>query len=187
MRFDPRSPLVLSTHDLGRRPGAMRESSLSAPAPADVGVGMVGVPEGSAVAFDLRFESVIEGVLVTGRASVALEGECARCLTRFEQDLEVTFQELFVYPESDAEDDEAMRLDGELLDLEPVLRDAVVLALPFQPVCRTDCPGLCTECGALLADNPGHTHEAVVDARWGALVGLRVDSSAAGAAREDEE
>lgn len=187
MRLDPRSPLVLSAHDLARRPGEMRALTLTAPAPGDLGAGMVRVPEGSPVELELRLESVVEGVLVTGSAEVGLAGECARCLGSFEGAIEVSLQELFVYPESEAGEDEAARLDGDLLDLEPVLRDAVVLALPFQPVCRPDCPGLCVECGVPLADNPGHTHEDSVDERWQALVGLHMDSSAAPAAGEDEE
>ena len=52
-----------------------------------------------------------------------------------------------------------------------MLRDAVVLALPFQPLCRDDCPGLCTECGARLADDPGHQHESAIDPRWATLQG----------------
>jgi uncharacterized protein len=53
-----------------------------------------------------------------------------------------------------------------------LLRDAVVLALPFQPLCQDDCPGLCVECGARLADDPGHQHDEPVDPRWAALQGL---------------
>ncbi len=121
---------------------------------------------------DIRLESVMEGVLASGSARVRLTGECARCLGPIEDDLDVTLQELYVYPESDAEEDEAARLDGELLDLEPVLRDAVVLALPFRPVCRADCPGLCVECGVRLADQPGHSHPESVDPRWGALAAI---------------
>ena len=84
------------------------------------------------------------------------------------------FQELYVYPESDTATrrTRTSRLEGDLLDLEPLLRDAVVLALPFQPLCQDDCPGLCTECGARLADDPGHQHDEPVDPRWAALQGL---------------
>jgi len=71
-----------------------------------------------------------------------------------------------------AEDDEAFRLDGDDLDLEPAVRDALVLALPFQPRCRPDCPGLCTICGAHLADDPEHTHDERIDPRWAALLEL---------------
>ena len=66
-------------------------------------------------------------------------------------------------------DDEVSRLEDDLLDLEPLLRDAVVLALPFQPLCEEDCPGLCVECGARLADDPDHAHEEPIDPRWAGL------------------
>ncbi|MPN13396.1 hypothetical protein SDC9_160717 [bioreactor metagenome] len=125
-------------------------------------------------------ESVTEGVLVSGLATVRLEGECSRCLTPLEDDLEVDIQELFVYEDqSVADDDEDLaRMQGELLDLEPTLRDAVVLDLPFTPLCREDCAGLCPECGANLNDEPDHTHGPGVDARWGALSGWTTDRDA---------
>jgi uncharacterized protein len=67
-------------------------------------------------------------------------------------------------------EDEERHLDGDLLDLEPAFRDAVVLALPMSPLCRDDCPGLCVECGVPLAEaGPGHRHEAASDPRWAAL------------------
>jgi uncharacterized protein len=186
MRLDPRSPLVINTHELGRRPGSMRTLELSVPAPEDLGIELIGVPAGSPVEVELRLEAVMEGVLASGRAWVTLSGECARCLEPLEDDLEVTLQELYVYPESDAEEDEASRLEGELLDLEPVLRDAVVLALPFRPVCTPDCPGLCLECGARLQDDPCHAHEESVDPRWAALSTLTTNA-ADGSVGPDEE
>ena len=160
---------MLDTRELGRRPGSQRTVSISAPAPADLGIEVLSVPEGSPVEFDLRLEAVMEGVLVTGTAQAALVGECSRCLEDIDDDVVADFQELFVYDESDAGEDEASRLEGDLLDLEPLLRDAVVLQLPFQPLCRDDCPGLCVECGAKLADDPGHQHDEAIDPRWAAL------------------
>jgi uncharacterized protein len=186
MRLDPRSPLVLSTHELGRRPGSMQALELTVPAPADLGVELLGVPEGSPVELDLRLEAVMDGVLATGEARATVAGECARCLDSFEDHVEVSFQELYVYPESDAEEDEASRLVEDHLDLEPVLRDSVVLALPFQPLCSPDCPGLCPECGVRLADEPGHAHEEQVDPRWAALSALKT-TNAGPEAGEDEE
>lgn len=175
--LDPRAPLVLDTRELGRRPGSQREVSLTVPAPADLGIEVLAVPEGAPVELDLRLEAVMEGVLVTGSAQAGLEGECARCLDPIREDIVVNFQELFVYDDiRDAaeaeEDDEVSMLRDDLVDLEPLLRDAVVLALPFQPLCEDDCPGLCVECGARLADEPDHTHEAAIDPRWKALTAL---------------
>ena len=157
--LDPRSGLVLDTHELGRRAGAMRAVQTSVEAPADLGIDVIGVPPGSPVELDLRLESVVEGVLVTGTATVEVRGECVRCLGEISDELEVDIQELFVYPGSEAAEDEASRLQGDLIDLEPLLRDEVVLDLPFQPLCRDDCAGLCVECGANLNDDPDHSHE----------------------------
>ena len=176
---------MFDTHELGRRPGGLQRVSRSIEAPRDLGVeGVVRVPEGAPVELELRLESVMEGVLVTGTARASAEGECVRCLEPVELDLDVDYQEMFSYPASDdrgrskavagdeAEDDESMTpLEDGMFDLEPVLRDAVVLALPMQPVCREDCAGLCSECGINLNDNPGHHHDAV-DIRWAALQGL---------------
>ena len=170
--LDHRSGLVLDTRDLGRRAGAMKVVQTSVEAPADLGIAVIGVPPGSPVELDLRLESVVEGVLVSGLATVQLRGECVRCLGEVSEELEIDVQELFVYPESDATDDEASRLEGDLVDLEPLLRDGVVLDLPFQPLCREDCEGLCVECGANLNDDPQHTHDAPLDPRWEKLRGV---------------
>jgi uncharacterized protein len=169
-RLDPRGPFVVDTRELARRPGSMRKVSRTVQAPADLGLDSVGVPDGADIELDLQLESVMDGVLVSGSALAPLRGECVRCLDGVESDLDAPFQELYVYPDGDA-DEGASRLVGDLLDLEPVLRDAVVLALPLQPLCREDCPGMCAECGALLADDPEHHHE-VADPRWAALQGL---------------
>ena len=163
---------MLDTRELGRRPGSERKVPLTAPAPADLGIEVLHVPEGSPIEFDIRLEAVVEGVLVTGTAEAGLAGECVRCLEEIRSEITAELQELFVYDDGDepvTEDDETSRLEGDLLDLEPLLRDAVVLALPFQPLCQDDCPGLCAECGARLADDPDHRHEAAVDPRWAAL------------------
>jgi uncharacterized protein len=182
--LDPRAPLVLDTRELGRRPGSQLELSRTVSAPADLGIEVLHVPEGSPVELDLRLEAVMEGVLVTGTAQASLEGECVRCLepisaTQNQQSIEVRFQELFVYGDHalpEDEDNEVSMLQDDLADLEPLLRDAVVLALPFQPLCEEDCPGLCPECGARLADDPDHTHEAAIDPRWAALAELKTQT-----------
>jgi uncharacterized protein len=175
---------VIDTRGLGRRPGSQREVTRTVPAPAGLGIEVLSVPEGSQVTLDLRLEAVMEGVLVTGTARAGLEGECVRCLDPIVEDIDVTLQELYLYDDhnhdkaahpDDDEDDETSKLEDDLLDLEPLLRDAVVLALPFQPLCMDDCPGLCTECGASLKEDPEHTHEDPIDPRWSALADLDTD------------
>jgi uncharacterized protein len=179
IRLDPRSPYVLDTRDLGRRPGTQRTFSRVVPALPDLGSEVIGVPLGSDVELRLRLEAVMEGVLLSGTARATAMGECVRCLERVELDVEVDLQELYVYPGRAHEEDEddLREVEDDLIEIEPALRDAVVLALPFQPVCREDCPGLCTDCGARLADAPGHSHE-TTDPRWAALAGLVTADSA---------
>lgn len=168
--LDPRDPLVFDIRDLGRRAGSMMEVDRTVPAPADLGGGVAVVQPGSDLVLGLRFESVVEGVLVSGTASVTVAGECARCLDPVEWDQTVALTELFLH-EPGPEDEELPVLDGDFLDLDPVVRDAVVLALPLAPLCRADCPGLCVECGARLAEDPTHEHDRI-DPRWAGLAGL---------------
>jgi uncharacterized protein len=172
-RLDPRKPFVLDVRELGRRPGSMRPVRAEVPAPADLAVGLAGVPAGEPVTLDLRLESVVEGVLVSGAVTAPVTGECARCLTPVTQTVTVELTELFAYPDSvteqTAEDGEVSHLVGDMLDLEPLVRDALVLDLPLSPLCREDCRGLCAGCGERLDDLPDdHTHT-TTDPRWAAL------------------
>lgn len=182
-RLDPRSPLVISTRELTRRPGTMQELHRTVELPEDLGTDIIAIKAGSPVEVEVRLESVVEGVLVTGSVRGTATGACVRCLDPVDLPVEGTFQELFAYTDraahhhevgADSYEDGVYELVGDLVDLEPVIRDAVVPTLPFQPVCREDCPGLCPECGIRLADDPEHHHE-VIDPRWSALSGLLGD------------
>jgi len=172
-RLDARTPLVLTTHELERRPGTMRRVALREPAPADLKIEVIGVPEGDEIELDLRLESVLDGILISGTVRALAVGECVRCLEPVQRPLEVDLQELFAYPGHESEDTAVV--EGELIDLEPTVRDAVVIALPLAPLCRADCPGLCPQCGAPLADDPQHAH-GTTDLRWAALQRLALDT-----------
>lgn len=172
-RLDPRAPLVLDTRELGRRPGAMRTVRLTVPAPDGLGLEMIGVPEGAPLVLDLRLEAVMEGVLVSGTVTAPVSGECGRCLDPVTDEVVVDLQELYAYPDSATDDTTAQgevnRLVADMLDLEPVVRDAVVLGLPLTPLCRDDCRGLCATCGVRLDElPPDHAHRQI-DPRWAAL------------------
>ena len=178
-RLDPRSPLVLDTKEVGRRPGSMAELAREVGAPAEFGTEVLRVAEGEPLDVDVRLESVVEGVLVTGSVQGTATGACVRCLDPISLDVTGRFQELFAFADRNAHhqqvgDEDAAEeylIEDGLIDLEPVLRDAVVPSLPFQPVCRPDCPGLCSECGMHLAEDPDHAHD-VIDPRWAALTDL---------------
>jgi len=173
---DPRSPYVFDVREVGRRAGTARSYRRSVPAPAGLGSDLVGVPEGALLQLDVQLESVTEGVLVTGAVTGPLRGECGRCLDPIDDELGVDVCELFAWPNSvtdeTTERDEVHRINGDYLDVEPVVRDSVVLGLPWTPLCRPDCAGLCPDCGQRLDDLPaGHTHD-VLDPRWAALAGF---------------
>jgi uncharacterized protein len=151
----------------------MREVRRVVPAPGDLGLELIGVPRGSDLALDLTLQSVSEGVYVSGRVRASLAGECGRCLRPIEDTVDVDIAELYAYQDSTTdettEEDEVGRIEDDLIDLEPVVRDAIVLALPVNPVCREDCRGLCPECGVPWDDLPAdHAHEQL-DPRWAAL------------------
>ena len=170
------SPLVVSVTNLMHRPGTMETLTEVVPAPADLGNALIGGEEGSDIALEIRMESVVDGILVTGSVVVDVHGECSLCLDPIDYEMSANIQELFVFEKAPAggpedEVDEQYAVEDDSIDLEPALRDAVILQLPFQPVCRDTCQGLCADCGARLEDDPGHHHE-VLDPRWSALQGL---------------
>jgi len=179
-RLDARSPFVVDVRELGRRPGAMRELERELPA-ADLLTGKgsldaIYTAESADLELQVRLESVMEGVLATGVVAGSLVGECVRCLDPVEVDVNADFQELFYYDKDTLtaeEADEAQFVVEELLDLQIIVHDGVLLDLPLQPLCAEDCPGLCSECGARLAEDPEHAHEAA-DPRWAALAQLKV-------------
>ena len=177
------NPWRVDLRELGRRAGSMQELDRTAPAPPGWRVELIGVPEAAAVGLRLRLESVMEGVLVTGDLDVPVEGSCARCLEPIEDTLHLSVQELYAYSgsttEATSEEDEVRRIEGDYLDLEPLVRDTVVLNLPLAPVCTEDCAGLCVDCGQRLDDLPAdHAHE-VIDPRWAGLAGKFTSSSGA--------
>ncbi|WP_041939762.1 MULTISPECIES: YceD family protein [Frankia] len=182
-RRAPKGPLVLDTRELGRRPGSMRRVRTQAALPADLGTEMMWVPAGATAALDLRLESVIEGVLVSGTIVAPLRGECGRCLDEVSDVGTVEVRELFYYADRAvdvADDDDARVLVDDHADLEPVVRDALVLDLPLSPTCRPDCAGLCADCGARLDEvGPHHSHDRL-DARWAALSALAEDGAPTG-------
>ena len=141
--------------------------------PTGLGLDVIGIPPGDHIVLDVRLESVVEGVLVSGTVSATITGQCARCLETLTDSLEVELTELFAYPDTatdgTTDPDEVSRVIDDLVDLEPVIRDTVLLALPQAPLCREDCPGLCPECGGKRAElGPDHRHE-TIDPRRAAL------------------
>lgn len=148
--------------------------------PSRIGLDMIAIQQGAPLDMDLRVESVSEGVLVTGTVSGPTVGECCRCLTPVNGNVQIGLTELFAYPDSateaTTEEDEVGRVVDDRVDLEQAIVDAVGLELPFAPVCQPDCPGLCPHCGVQLANDPSHHHD-TIDPRWAKLVDMMSDDS----------
>ncbi|WP_449277518.1 YceD family protein [Leucobacter sp. GX24907] len=166
------SPYRENIRDILNRPGEMRERRRTIVVPERLGESLASVPEGESLDLDVRLESVHEGILASVQASTTMHAECGRCLTSFATPFEVEFQELFAYTPSEADE---YGVHGDHVDLEPPLRDAAVLALPFQPVCRPDCPGLDPESGELRDAEVEAKTDAPIDARWAALAEFQAD------------
>ena len=163
--------LVIGVADLLRRPGNHRDEHLEAVVD---GLQVLGshVPQGAPAVIDLRLESLNEGIVARGSIEAPWVGECRRCLRPIESTLRADVYEVF---EDEPVEGETSKLDVDRIDLEPVVREAVLLELPLAPLCQEDCAGLCPECGADRNTSPcGHVIE-TRDNRWSALDELRFD------------
>ena len=175
------------THDLPHRAGEMREYQLNITDHGGLGFDAVSIPKDEPIDVDLKIESVSEGVLASAHITSFAVAECGRCLEPLEYEIEEDFQELFEYEKEGKDkkkkksknedeeelDDDIRYMDGDEIDLEGPIRDAIILNLPLNPLCKADCQGLCPDCGEKIENLPSdHAHEKV-DARWAALGDLK--------------
>lgn len=185
MRSRLNGPFILPVRDIVKRPGEMREHTFTVTLPEQWGEGIVSFEKGSNLDLDVRLESVHEGILVSGAADAEYVGVCGRCLIDIARPVEVEFQELFAYP---GEEETDFEVQDDHVDLETLVRDATVLALPFQPVCQPDCLGLDPETGERLTASTGTEQAAPIDPRWSALQQITdQDGTAQSRAAEKEE
>jgi uncharacterized protein len=179
MTNDTTTPeLTVHVRDLLRTPGGRKHVDLRfKPAdlrfkPADLATPVATVDEAEQATLVADIDSVVEGLLLQGRITARVQLSCVRCLTTFGQDVEVEVTELFALDPADAEEEGYAVVPVDMLPLDTMIRDALVLALPSTPVCRTDCAGLCPECGAdRNTADCGHGG-AEPDPRWLPLAGL---------------
>ncbi len=158
---------AIDVRDLVGRPGEWRNAQVSGTID-DLATELAGLPADTPVTADLILESLEEGILASGRLQGVLSLRCARCLTSFEQELTVEIRELFApFPHEDS-DEYPLEPDG-FLDPDQMIRDAVGVELPFAPVCRPDCRGLCGRCGGDLNLGECTCVEPDIDPRWAGL------------------
>ena len=163
-------PLSVDVSELLRAPGSsMRVRSTSRS--EGLGVALARVEEGSEVAVDLELEALVDGIHVTGALTGSVAARCARCLTDITLPLHAQVSEVATYP--GRERDDAYPIVDEQLDVDQIVRDVVVGDLPFSPLCRPDCAGLCLRCGADRNEVDCGHDAAPVDIRWGPLASLK--------------
>ncbi|MFL5798602.1 MAG: YceD family protein [Actinomycetota bacterium] len=168
----------VDVRELIAHPGSSRHHRLRQPV-AGLRVELAAVPHDAPVEGDLLLESVVEGILVSGPLTGPLMLSCARCLKEFAGRVDVDVQELFSPNPERPVEEYVMTPEGSL-DLEPMVRDSLMLALPFSPLCRADCLGLCERCGGDRNLEECSCAEEPVDARWAALESLFADAPEGG-------
>ena len=166
--------LMISVDDILGQPGLRREIVVAAPLP-DAGVTLARLSD-KPVEAELYAQSVVEGVLVTGRVRGSGGADCARCARPVPLDIALELCELFVEPGHELAD-EAYELSGTDINLEPVFRDAVTLALPLNPLCDAGCKGLCPHCGRDLNEGVCSCSVESSDPRWAPLEELKTKLS----------
>jgi uncharacterized protein len=167
----PNVARAIDVRDLLEHPGSSREVHL-AEGFDGLETTLAEIPPDRPVRVDVLLESVVEGILVSGPLSGRIDYHCARCLKPFSGDFRSEVTELFALEPAVEQDQYPVREGA--IDLEPMVRDAVLLAIPFSPLCRSDCLGLCERCGG--DRNLGEcTCPPAVDPRWEPLGRLGLD------------
>jgi uncharacterized protein len=166
---------MLDVHDLLGHPGMARRVDLLGTIDG-LGTALVVVPEDAMLGGPLSLESVIEGVFVAGTITGTWRVRCARCLTEETRPFTVEIAELVTPAGADPDDtdDDAYAFVDEEIDIDQIVRDAIGVEMPFAPLCRPDCQGLCPTCGGNrnLGECPGHE---VVDPRFAVLSDLLLE------------
>jgi uncharacterized protein len=122
---------------------------------------------------DLSIDAFTEGgAHVRGSLAAPVEMECRRCLDGIVRRVEVNLNLRFdpeIGPEDETEGLYAVDADALELDLLPALREELLLALPEFPLCRTDCRGICPNCGMNRNEEDCGCRGEPADSRWDVL------------------
>lgn len=168
----------IDVHDLLGHPGASRRLDVLGTID-DLATELVAVPADAPLGGAVLLESVVEGIYLSGSVTGTWTVRCARCLTEWTQPFTVEMRELIALDDDDERadpdrDDDGYALTDETIDLDQVVRDAVGVEMPFAPLCRPGCLGLCPVCGGNrnLGECPGHE---TLDPRFAVLADLLPD------------
>jgi DUF177 domain-containing protein len=168
------STLRIDVADLLHHPGARRPVHLEA---AVVGLGTAVASIHDPVRLDLVLERVPDGIVARGTVHARWGGECSTCLRDVAADLDVGVAELY---ETRPVDGETYPIEGHEIDLEQLVRDALLLDLPLAPACeRADCapveaPGVLIGARDVVATERVPRDTAPADPRWAVLSELEL-------------
>ena len=103
----------------------------------------------------VRASKVQQGILATVDCSCEIDLECMRCLEMFHTQLQSHFEELFYFHYlRENQDAELFLPESGYMDLQDLVRDYLVMEIPYAPICKPDCKGLCPICGKNLNLGP---------------------------------
>jgi len=161
-------PLIVNVLELLRRPGSTKDVD-AAVSSADIEFGDDRITD-KPVRVNVHLESLTDGVSVTGSVHAAWHGECRRCLVPMNRDIEVAVTEMYQVV---VQDPDAHAIELDQINLLPMVRENVLLALPLAPLCVESCAGLCPSCGVNRNDTLRACEEPPADNRWDALDSLK--------------
>lgn len=192
----PRTPHTqweIPVTQVSLRPGQSQDVDVTFPAPEGIGDDIIGVRAGDDVTISGRFDSIVDGLILTATISARVHAQCSRCATPLTRMWPVDVTTFFPYDapeaantkgeveiiagEEESEDVYPLTHNGAFADVEALIRDTYVEALPSQPLCKPDCKGLCSQCGVNLNDEPDHHHD-VTDIRFASLEALKAQLEA---------
>ena len=165
--------IEIDVRDLLGHPGHSRAVHVDEPVEG-LALELATVPEDAPIEADLLLKSVIEGILVSGPLRGSMRMSCARCLKTFDQPFDVSVHELFIHDREEEADEYPLADDG-AIDIEPMVRDAVLLQVPFSPLCRPGCRGLCERCGGDRNFDECTCRPVAADPRWEILGEITFD------------
>ncbi len=163
-------PLKVAVVDLMRRPGTQRDIQRIVHL-GGLAVGDSSISPEADIAVVVMCESQSDSITVSGTVSAPWAATCRRCLSPVDHMMDVIVDEIF---DKRSEDGDSYPLAIDFIDLEPMVRDVILLELPIAPVCREDCAGLCPNCGVNRNDSTCDCDPDRVSSPWDALDGLKI-------------
>jgi uncharacterized protein len=166
-----RRPFLVPVAALRKQAGSVRQIEVASPL-GGIGALGVSVPEAALVQARLELCSDPGGITASGTVTTDWVGECRRCGGPVDGRVSASVRERFVSEDAAEPDEDAYPMTDDVIDLEPLVRDAVLLELPLAPLCAETCLGLCPQCGTNWNESPCECRPAA-DPRWDALDEIR--------------